>query len=180
MGDVELFTDHFPRASIYELLSPDILHQLIKGTFKDYLIDWVTTYMRQQYPGASSKTIRDDVDRRVAAAPPFTGLRRFPEGRGFKQWTGDDSKALMKVYLPAIEGVITEKTLIHLEDALARFHEHRKIFQEEGIRPTGFSLPRQHSMYHYPDMIRLFGAPNGLCSSITEAKHIKAVKEPWR
>jgi hypothetical protein len=34
-------------------------------------------------------------------------------------------------------------------------------------------------MNHYPDTIRLFGAPNGLCSSITEAKHIKAVKEPW-
>jgi len=29
--------------------------------------------------------------------PPFSGLRRFPEGRKFKQWTGDDSKALMKV-----------------------------------------------------------------------------------
>ncbi|KAI0246059.1 hypothetical protein BJV78DRAFT_1136045, partial [Lactifluus subvellereus] len=26
----------------------------------------------------------------------------------------------------------------------------------------------------------LFGSPNGLCSSITESKHIKAVKEPWR
>ncbi|KZP05117.1 hypothetical protein FIBSPDRAFT_766326, partial [Athelia psychrophila] len=25
-----------------------------------------------------------------------------------------------------------------------------------------------------------FGAPNGLCSSITETKHIRAVKEPWR
>jgi hypothetical protein len=34
---------------------------------------------------------------RIAAAPPFSGLRRFPQGRGFKQWTGDDSKALMKV-----------------------------------------------------------------------------------
>ena len=34
---------------------------------------------------------------RIAIAPPFSGLRRFPEGRGFKQWTGDDSKALMKV-----------------------------------------------------------------------------------
>ena len=34
-------------------------------------------------------------------------------------------------------------------------------------------------MNHYLDMICLFGAPNGLCSSITEAKHIKAVKEPW-
>lgn len=35
-------------------------------------------------------------------------------------------------------------------------------------------------MMHYADNIRLFGAPNGLCSSITEAKHIAAVKEPWR
>jgi hypothetical protein len=34
---------------------------------------------------------------RIAIAPPFAGLRRFPEGRGFNQWTGDDSKALMKV-----------------------------------------------------------------------------------
>jgi hypothetical protein len=25
-----------------------------------------------------------------------------------------------------------------------------------------------------------FGAPNRLCSSIIEAKHIKAVKEPWQ
>src|SRR5271154_4692033 len=33
----------------------------------------------------------------IAAVAPFAGLRRFPQGRGFKQWTGDDSKALMKV-----------------------------------------------------------------------------------
>ncbi len=25
-----------------------------------------------------------------------------------------------------------------------------------------------------------FGAPNGLCSSITESQHITAVKKPWR
>lgn len=36
---------------------------------------------------------------RIAVAPPFSGLRHFPQGRGFKQWTGDDSKALMKVDL---------------------------------------------------------------------------------
>jgi hypothetical protein len=28
-------------------------------------------------------------------------------------------------------------------------------------------------------LICLFGAPNGLCSSITESKHIKVVKVPW-
>ncbi len=37
------------------------------------------------------------MDTSIAAAPPFPGLRRFPHGRRFKQWTGDDSKALMKV-----------------------------------------------------------------------------------
>jgi hypothetical protein len=35
----------------------------------------------------------------IAAVPSFPGLRHFPEGHGFKQWTGDDSKALMKVLL---------------------------------------------------------------------------------
>jgi hypothetical protein len=34
----------------------------------------------------------------IACVPAFAGLRRFPEGREFKQWTGDDSRALMKVY----------------------------------------------------------------------------------
>jgi len=33
----------------------------------------------------------------IAVVAPFVGLRRFPQGRNFKQWTGDDSKALMKV-----------------------------------------------------------------------------------
>ena len=45
---------------------------------------------------------------------------------------------------------------------------------------TNFNLPHQHALIYYIWAIHLFGAPNGLCSSITESKHIKAVKEPWR
>jgi len=67
-----------------------------------------------------------------------------------------------------------------LEDALQRFHHHREIFRTSGVRADGFNLPRQHSLIHYIKLIRAYGAPNGLCSSITESKHIKAVKEPWR
>ncbi|KAH8984531.1 hypothetical protein EDB86DRAFT_3084417 [Lactarius hatsudake] len=176
-GDTMPFTSHFPRADMYELLAPDILHQLIKE-------------------------IMDDIDKCISVVPPFSRLHRFPQGHGFEQWTGDDSKALMKVYLPAIEGhvpsdavrcfraflefcyiarsdTITEQTILRLEDALKRFHDYRSIFQATGVC-VDISLPRQHSMIHYPMLIRLFGAPNGLCSSITESKHIKAVKEPWR
>ena len=34
---------------------------------------------------------------RISAVPAFPGLRQFPDGRDFQQWTGDDSKVLMKV-----------------------------------------------------------------------------------
>jgi hypothetical protein len=76
--------------------------------------------------------------------------------------------------------VLNESTLDAIDDALARFHDNRVVFEEAGVRTDGFSLPRQHSMKHYRSLIQMFGAPNGLCSSITESKHIKAVKEPWR
>jgi hypothetical protein len=76
--------------------------------------------------------------------------------------------------------VITEETLAELDDALSRFHNYRTIFTELGIRRDGFALPRQHSVFHYHSLIRAVGAPNGLCSSITESKHITAVKKPWR
>ncbi|KIK76511.1 hypothetical protein PAXRUDRAFT_79558, partial [Paxillus rubicundulus Ve08.2h10] len=95
----------------------------------------------------------------------------FPQGRHFKQWTGNDSKALMKVYLPAIKGhvpndvicafrtflefcylvqwnVITEGTLNAIQDALDCFHQYCEVFRETGVVLT-FSLPCQHSMKHY-------------------------------
>jgi hypothetical protein len=75
---------------------------------------------------------------------------------------------------------INEEALLELTDSLNRFHHYRAIFVELGIRPDGISLPRQHSLIHYHASIRAFGAPNGLCSSITESKHIVAVKDPWR
>ncbi|KAG2737105.1 hypothetical protein P692DRAFT_201677171, partial [Suillus brevipes Sb2] len=104
VGELVPFTNDFPRADIHELLAPDLLHQLIKGAYKDHLVDWVEKYLLQTHGKRQANIILDDIDRRIAAVPPFPGLRRFPQGRHFKQWTGDDSKALMKVYLPAIEG----------------------------------------------------------------------------
>lgn len=74
--------------------------------------------------------------------------------------------------------VIDEDDIALIKSALQDFHRNRVVF--DSVRPDGYSLPRQHAMVHYPLLIREFGAPNGLCSSITESKHIKAVKEPWR
>ncbi|KAF9489865.1 hypothetical protein BDN71DRAFT_1400860 [Pleurotus eryngii] len=202
VGDLIPFTSAFPRADIYEMLSMDLLHQVIKGTFKDHLVEWVVDYINAENSKPDAARILADIDRRIAAAPPFPGLRRFPEGRNFKQWTGDDSKALMKVFIPAIAGrvpdemvaairsftefcymvrrsVISQHTITSIRTVLNEFHQHRAVFKELGIRDD-FNLPRQHSIFHYPHLIEEFGAPNGLCSSITENKHIKAIKKPWR
>jgi len=76
---------------------------------------------------------------------------------------------------------ITASDLDKLKDALNRFHHHRAFFiGTAGVTGEFISLPCQHSLLHYIRSICLFGSPNGLCSSITESKHIKAVKEPWR
>ena len=74
--------------------------------------------------------------------------------------------------------VIDEDDLVDIDTAIANFHHHHVAFDR--VRPDGYSLPCQHSLKHYRFLIQEFGAPNGLCSSITESKHIKAIKEPWR
>ncbi len=62
---VQPFTFYFPRADIHELLSPDLLHQLIKGTFKDHVIAWIEDYICATADSdAEAKRILDDIDRR--------------------------------------------------------------------------------------------------------------------
>lgn len=64
------FTDDFPRADIHELIAPDILHQLIKGTFKDHIVTWVQTYITSTHGEKEANKILDDIDRRYVVLSP--------------------------------------------------------------------------------------------------------------
>lgn len=57
------FTVLFPHANIHELLAPDLLHQIIKGTFKDHLIDWITKYILDSYGNVDGKEKLAELDR---------------------------------------------------------------------------------------------------------------------
>ncbi|KAI9570892.1 hypothetical protein HD554DRAFT_2037097 [Boletus coccyginus] len=127
-------------ANICRLLSSNILHQLIKETFKDHLGNWIEKYLVITHGRKAADKILDNIDHHIAAVPSFAGWH-------FKQWTGDDSKALMKVYLAAIKGhipcdmlrtfqaflkfcyfirkdVISTMELAQVEEALSHFHRY--------------------------------------------------------
>ncbi|KAE9385392.1 hypothetical protein BT96DRAFT_960753 [Gymnopus androsaceus JB14] len=184
VADLRPFTALFPRADIHQLISLDLLHQLVKGTFKDHLVDWVFEYLDITYSKKEAEERKADIDQQIAATTPYPGLRNFHEGRAI---VGHVPLPMVKAIQDFLEfcylarrDVIDKDTLTAMDRALARFHQHREIFRTTGVQLEGFSLPQQHSMVHYQYLIQQFGAPNGLCSSITESKHIKAVKRPWR
>ncbi|KAF8259052.1 hypothetical protein EI94DRAFT_1774026 [Lactarius quietus] len=167
VGDMKPFTWEFPHADIHRVISPDILHQAINCTFKDHLVTWVELYLKLSHTKTHVKAILDDIDPLEGHVPPdmictFCAFLDF-------------------CYLVRQE-MINDNTLVSIQAALTKFHYYRNIFQTTGVRNsnTGFNLPWQHSLSHYPQLICLFGAPNGLCSSITESKHIKSVKNPYR
>ncbi len=58
------FTFNFPWADIHEMLSSDLLHQIIKGSFKDHLVEWVHDYLVLKEGETRANEIMDDIDRR--------------------------------------------------------------------------------------------------------------------
>ncbi|KAF9487511.1 hypothetical protein BDN71DRAFT_1404655, partial [Pleurotus eryngii] len=55
------FTADFPRADIHKLLAPDLLHQIIKGSFKDHLVTWVEEYLHQKHTSKEASCIMDEI-----------------------------------------------------------------------------------------------------------------------
>ncbi|ESK85529.1 hypothetical protein Moror_10072 [Moniliophthora roreri MCA 2997] len=183
-------------------MSSDILHQLIKGRFKDHFIKWLTQYLHKTFGKSGAHEILKDIDRWLAAIPSFPGLQSFPDGRDFSQWMGDDFKALMKIIICAVNGhvplkivsclsafielcyiarknMITSVDLQQYDSLLIEYHEKRLVFlkKEVQIVVKKLSPSCQHALGHFVESIHNFGAPNSTCSSITENKHIESVKE---
>ncbi|KAI0342945.1 hypothetical protein BDW22DRAFT_1439756 [Trametopsis cervina] len=186
----------FPCCDIFSCLTPDILHQLHKGMFKDHTVKWAT---------ACTDGKDGEIDRRFQAMPSHPDLRHFRKGISLiSQWTGSEYKNMEKVFVGVIAGATvdpevikavravldfiyyahfethTTESLVQLKTAWLNFHTHKQVFVRLGIRQNFNGIPKLHSMSHYIDSIRCLGAADGYSTEGPERLHIDFAKLAYR
>ncbi|KAL1685054.1 hypothetical protein GGG16DRAFT_67074 [Schizophyllum commune] len=204
MRAVKPFWADLPHTDIFSCITPDLLHQVHKGVFKEHLAKWATLAIRLPSSEADSEPAQKrEMDARYQAMPLHHTLRHFAKGISrTTQWTGKEQKNMEKGFLGALDGAVdvevvrtarglldfiyyahferhTDESLSEIDAACAAFHAHKDVFIELGIREH-FNINKLHALLHYADAIRSHGTADGYNTEGTERLHIDLAKLGYR
>ncbi|KAL1677740.1 hypothetical protein EV122DRAFT_213521 [Schizophyllum commune] len=204
MRAVKPFWADLPHTDIFSCITPDLLHQVHKGVFKEHLAKWATLAIRIPSAEAETETAQKrEMDSRYQTMPLHHTLRHFAKGISrTTQWTGKEQKNMEKTFLGALDGAVdveviraargvldfiyyahferhTDQSLSEIEAACAAFHAHKGIFIDLDIREH-FNINKLHAILHYADTIRSRGTADGFNTEGTERLHIDLAKLGYR
>jgi hypothetical protein len=186
------FWADLPHTDIFRCLTPDLLHQIHRGVFKDHLLKWCQSILSTA-----------EMDRRYATMPVHSDVRHFDTISGLSQTNGTEHKNMEKVFVGVVNGsdpsvvraatammdfihfaslpAHTDTTLAQLDDALRRFHADKDIFIQLGGRELPhFNLNKLHALLHYTRAIWSHGSLDGYNTEWSERLHIEFAKKGYR
>ncbi|KAG8773834.1 hypothetical protein FRC12_002290 [Ceratobasidium sp. 428] len=186
-----------PNVEFATCITPDLLHQVHKGVFKDHAMRW--------FQRTLGKPVMDE---RYKSMTRAKNLRHFKKGiSSVSQWTGREAKEMEKVFVPLLAehpdlpddlitfvrslidfsyiaraARLTEDELEELREAHATMHRLKQVLVRAKIYKSTdrlANIPKWHMLSHYFDSIRELGTPDGYNTESPEYLHIVYVKRGW-